>query len=227
VHPTFIFTVAIPFSLIFQYLFAMGNFFSTPGDISNKDIIVIVIGQPGAGKSSFINTAAGSKLPVGHSLKSCTKVVQSVPAISKAGRKVIFVDTPAFDIDLDNNAETNLKKKIEKWQKKTSTQKNIVAGILYLHKISEPRMTEPPLRRLKTFEKLCGGSLPEKVILVTTMWDGVNSAEGSSREEQLRAKYWKATTNRPNMVRFEDTTASDQAWHAVDLLLERSDAMSR
>ena len=43
-----------------------------------------------------------------------------------------------------------------------------MTGIVYLHDISAPRMTEPPRRRLATFEKLCGSDLPEKVILVTS-----------------------------------------------------------
>jgi hypothetical protein len=83
-------------------------------------------------------------------------------------------------------------------------------------------MSEPPLKRLRTFEKLCGGDLPEKVLLVTTMWCHVDPAMGLRREEELRKKYWKlAKTNRPNMARFEDTADAAQAWNAVDLLLER------
>lgn len=67
---------------------------------------------------------------------------------------------------------------------------------------------------------MCGGNLPEKVLLVTTMWCHVDRAMGLRREEELRMKYWKAT-NKPNMARFEDTDNAVQAWNAVDLLLEK------
>ena len=100
----------------------------------------------------------------------------------------------------------------------SSTEKNVVAGIIYLHKISEIRINEPPLRRLRTFETLCGGSLPEKVLLVTTMWNEVDQEQGSDREEQIRTKYWNPATN---MARFEDTNDTAQAWRAVNMLLER------
>jgi hypothetical protein len=105
----------------------------------------------------------------------------------------------------------------------SSTQNHVVAGIIYLHKISETRITEPPHKRLKTFERLCGGSLSEKVLLVTTMWNEVDQAVGTNREQQIRAHYWEsATTNRATMARFEAKTDSTQAWRAVDLLLEGS-----
>jgi len=207
----------------------MGNLVSQSLDLSDRDFIVIVIGQAGAGKSSFINAAAGSNLPVGHSLQSCTKKVQSVTA-GWRGRKVVFVDTPAFDIDIDVNAEANLRRQIEKWQKKTSTQNHAVAGIIYLHKISETRIMEPPHKRLKTFDQLCGGGLSEKVLLVTTMWNEVDQAVGTSREHQIRANYWEsATTNRTTMARFDAKNDGAQAWRAVELLLEGSgpDATTR
>jgi GTPase Era involved in 16S rRNA processing len=36
-------------------------------------ILVAVLGQTGAGKSTFINQATGASLGVGHTLKSCTR----------------------------------------------------------------------------------------------------------------------------------------------------------
>jgi len=192
-------------------------------DTSPKDseLIVVVMGQAGAGKSSFINAATGSTLAVGQKLGCCTTDIQivkcSVP--DGSGRQVVFVDTPAFDIDLNNDVENKIRHQIENWRKKT--QNNVVAGIIYFHKISEVRINEPPLRRLKIFEKLYGGDLPENFILVTTMWNQVEPDLGMSREAELGAKYWKRTTgDRPNMTRFENEADSGQAWRAIHLLLE-------
>jgi hypothetical protein len=35
------------------------------------------------------------------------------------GRKIVFVDTPAYHIGIDANVAANLRRKVEKWQKKT------------------------------------------------------------------------------------------------------------
>ena len=101
----------------------------------------------------------------------------------------------------------------------SNARHNIMTGIIYLHKISEPRMTEPPRRRLETFEKLCGSGLPEKVILATSMWDMVTEEEGSRREQQLQSKYWPPK-GRPNMTRYGKTSDIEGACRVVDMLLE-------
>lgn len=93
-----------------------------------------------------------------------------------------------------------------------------MTGIIYLHKISETRMTELPRRRLETFEKLCGSNLPEKVILATSMWNMVTEDEGSNRERQLQSKYW-LPTSRPNMTRYGEKDDVKGARRVVDMLL--------
>lgn len=106
----------------------------------------------------------------------------------------------------------------------SSTQNHVVAGIIYLHKISETRITEPPHKRLKTFERLCGGSLSKKVLLVTTMWPGneADQAKALARETQIREQYWETPTNGngPAMTRLDSQNDAAQVWHAVELLLD-------
>lgn len=94
-----------------------------------------------------------------------------------------------------------------------------MTGIIYLHKISEPRMTEQPRTHLGTFEKLCDSKLPEKVILVTSMWNFVTEDEGLKREGQIQSKYWPRRS-RPNMARYEKTSDVEGARRAIDMLLE-------
>jgi hypothetical protein len=99
-----------------------------------------------------------------------------------------------------------------------------VAGILYLHKINEKRITESPIIHLRPFEKLCGKDFPKKVVLVTTFWKFVSLETGNQREKELRDKYWSTMTagGSSGIHRFESTaeSASDSAWGAVDLLLQ-------
>jgi hypothetical protein len=100
----------------------------------------------------------------------------------------------------------------------SNARNNVMTGIIYLHKISETRMTEPPRRRLETFEKLCGSDLPEKVILATSMWNMVTEDEGSKREQQLQLKYWPPTSN-PNMTRYGERGDVEGVRRVVDMLL--------
>jgi hypothetical protein len=70
----------------------------------------------------FVNAATGSDLAVGQNLRGCTTDIQVVTGTApenKSDCKVVFVDTPAFDIELDDNAEIKIKKQFEKWRKKT------------------------------------------------------------------------------------------------------------
>jgi hypothetical protein len=95
-----------------------------------------------------------------------------------------------------------------------------VTGIIYLHRISDVRMTEQPLTHLKAFEKMCGDNYTEKILLVTTMWSLVDAPTGLEREEELRAKYWSSMMAcGSDMVRFEDMEDTESAWRAVRILL--------
>lgn len=71
----------------------------------------------------FVNAVTGSNLAVGQNLRGCTTDIQvaigtQAAPEDKLGRKVVFVDTPAFDIELDDNSEIKIKKQLEKWRKK-------------------------------------------------------------------------------------------------------------
>ncbi len=57
------------------------------------------------------------------------------------------------------------------------------AAILYLHRISDNRMTGSAMRNLHLLKKLCGPDALKNVILVTTMWDQIRSqADGENRQ---------------------------------------------
>ena len=64
-----------------------------------------------------------------------------------------------------------------------------LAGLLYFHRISDNRMSGTPLRNLINFQRLCEHEL-DRVILTTTMWDEVDEATGTTRENELKEEYW-------------------------------------
>jgi hypothetical protein len=70
------------------------------------------------------------------------------------------------------------------------------------------------LRNLDMFEKICGKTAFQNVILATTMWSEVDELTGSLREEELKTKYWKAMIiAQAQVTRFQYT--HDSAWEII------------
>ena len=97
-----------------------------------------------------------------------------------------------------------------------------LAGIIYLHRITDNRMAGTPHRNLRMFAELCGDRAVQKVVLVTTMWDKKQRDPDTPvrREKELFDNYWKT------MINFGASTArflnsADSAWKIVDLILEQ------
>jgi len=95
-----------------------------------------------------------------------------------------------------------------------------LAGIIYLHEISQARMFGTSRKSLAMFGKLCGNEAVKNVTLATTKWSRVFGDEGPRRETQLSETYWKRMLNLgSHMARFTDTPES--AWDIVELIIEK------
>ena len=93
-----------------------------------------------------------------------------------------------------------------------------IAGIIYLHEISQPRF-ETSRASFLMFKKLCGDDRLKNVILATTKWSYIDETVGLRREQQLSETYWKRMLVRGSrMARFMDTRES--AWDIIDLVLD-------
>ncbi|KAG6805513.1 hypothetical protein H0H92_015124, partial [Tricholoma furcatifolium] len=74
--------------------------FLARGDARSTDLVIIIMGATGAGKSTFINRLFDTDVaPVGHMPDSCTESVRAYPIThdSLPENRVILVDTPGFD----------------------------------------------------------------------------------------------------------------------------------
>jgi hypothetical protein len=90
-----------------------------------------------------------------------------------------------------------------------------LAGIIYLHEISQTRMLGTSRKNLTMFRKLCGDDALENVILVTTKWGDNEPSVEVRREQQLSDTFWKdMITKGSKMARFMNTHES--AWAIVD-----------
>jgi Skp family chaperone for outer membrane proteins len=86
-----------------------------------------------------------------------------------------------------------------------------LSGIVYLHRIIDPRMTHGGMRNLAMFRKLCGTDPLHNVILATSFWGEVNQVRGEQREAELRTNpdYWAGMMAKGSrMRRFENTQDS-------------------
>lgn len=84
-----------------------------------------------------------------------------------------------------------------------------LSGIIYLHPISDNRVTHHTTKNLDMFRKLTGEKNLKNVILATSMWDKVTLDEGIRREDELKGKFWKIlTVMGAKTARHEDTAES-------------------
>ncbi|KAK4183987.1 hypothetical protein QBC35DRAFT_517856 [Podospora australis] len=141
------------------------------------------MGITGAGKSSFIATCSGKEVAIGNSLQACTSQVDVFAYEMTPDRTVYLIDTPGFDDT--NRSDTGVLTEIARWLGDSYRSKILLYGIIYLHRITDVRMTGSARRNLLMFKQLCGDNYLKKVILVTTMWGKGPTRVAVDREREL------------------------------------------
>ncbi|CUA70610.1 hypothetical protein RSOLAG22IIIB_09034 [Rhizoctonia solani] len=149
----------------------------------------VVFGGTGVGKTSFVNDASSSNLQIGHDLPSCTKVVQAGPIFSIEGRAVQLFDTPGFD---DTTlTDTEILQQIAEFLLSLYGRGQQINGVLYLHRITDNRMSGASIRALSLFEKICGNQAMRNAVIVTNMWSTPRDPQEEARENQLKSEYFR------------------------------------
>lgn len=67
------------------------------------------------------------------------------------------------------------------------------SGLIYFHRIIDPRITGSAKSNIRLFNKLCGRQNLGKVVLATTFWDEVEPTIGNKREALLMSnpQFWQ------------------------------------
>lgn len=108
------------------------------------------------------------------------------------GRTVHLIDTPGFD-DTDVK-DSDILLTIANYLGGSRAGEPAVrlSGILYLHRITDCRISGSAIRNLGMFKKLVGDKNMHSVILVTTMWGKVSREDGEERLRQLTGtdRFW-------------------------------------
>ncbi|KAF3767957.1 P-loop containing nucleoside triphosphate hydrolase protein [Cryphonectria parasitica EP155] len=161
----------------------------------------------GSGKTTFISKVTGrDDLQIGHDLTSCTRDIQVVET-KIDGQTVRFVDTPGFS---DTNlSDTEVLEMIADYLAAAYKQEMKLSGIIYVHPISDTRVTHHTTKNLDMFRKLTGEENLKNVIFATSMWDKVTESEGAKREHELKSKFWKLLIAMgAKTIRHKDTAES-------------------
>ncbi|KAF9779336.1 P-loop containing nucleoside triphosphate hydrolase protein [Thelephora terrestris] len=173
----------------------------------DQPIKIAVMGATGCGKTSFINLASRSNLQVGAALESCTPDVQLANEFTLDGRRVVLIDTPGFDDT--TKSDTDILKKIGSFLATSYESGSRLAGLLYVHRISDKRFGGIAGRNFKIFRDLCGEKSLKNVVLVTNMWGEVSLEVGEDREKELSSKFLKPALDKgAQMIRHHNNERS-------------------
>ena len=84
-----------------------------------------------------------------------------------------------------------------------------LAGVIFIHRISDKRFTGISGRNFKMFRELCGDSTLKNVILVTNMWGDVTQDVGEARENELTTNFFKPVLDKgAQLARHHNTAQS-------------------
>ena len=187
---------------------------------------LVMMTKNSLGCLQFINLASGSNLRIGMLLESCTAEVQLADKFILDGRAVTLIDTPGFDDT--SKSDVDILKMIAAFLATASVgigphhffilhtepftryeAGSTLAGVIYIHRISDIRYTGISGRNFKMFRELCGDTTLKNVIIVTNMWGQVSKDIDEARENQLSSIFFKPALDKgARMARHNNTIRS-------------------
>ncbi|KAI5837208.1 P-loop containing nucleoside triphosphate hydrolase protein [Morchella snyderi] len=196
---------------------------------------IAVLGVTGSGKSSFIELCTGrDENSVGHSLYSaksvCARSVDlqiytettevKVFPFEHKGTTINLIDTPGFDDT--NRTDTEVLRDVASWLGDHYKDGQKLNGIIYLHRITDPRMGGAAKKNLWMFKRLCGEGFYPSVVLATTMWETVAAETGKRRENELTTteEFWGHMHDNGSVVKRHYNNRKS-ALEIVDILMNK------
>ncbi|KAM7197374.1 hypothetical protein V8F33_005595 [Rhypophila sp. PSN 637] len=161
--------------------------------VSNRHVSLLVLGPSGSGKSSFIATVVSGKGKdadiVSHDIESytstCTPHTFKFTDNKHNNTTVTLIDSPGFN-DTNRNDLDILQSIADFLTSKTTSPPTSIAGIILTHPITQNRMTGSARLNLAALKALCGEGFYPRVVVLTTMWNTIPSADDNDRCQQMR-----------------------------------------
>ncbi|KAG2008109.1 TKL/TKL-ccin protein kinase [Coprinopsis cinerea AmutBmut pab1-1] len=154
--------------------------------VTEADVIILLMGPSGVGKSTFINLVLG---------------VQAVPVdlgefgdinLTRKRRRLILLDTPGFDDSLINDID--ILRQISYWLTKCYRSPVTLLGVIYIHDITVDRFESTAQRNLSLFKELCGMEAFDQVAIITSKWERLVDEDkeiARRRESELQRSWWR------------------------------------
>ena len=178
------------------------------------------------GRLQLINLASSSDLKIGSSSKPCTTEVQLASEFTLDGRSVTLVDTPGFDGTTKNRVEVSIMiadflarmlvhisfyrfsifrtEPLNRYEEGSK-----LAGVIYVHRISDKQLTGTAERDLEVFHQLCGDASLRNVHLFVNMCNEVSPEIDEAHEKELSGNIFRPVLRAgAQMVHYQNTVQS-------------------
>ncbi|KAI1122115.1 P-loop containing nucleoside triphosphate hydrolase protein [Nemania abortiva] len=143
--------------------------------------LIFVVGQSGAGKSTFISEISGMELHIGKTRNSGTKDYQVCPAIID-GEQYVFIDTPGFgaaDMD-DMDCFCDIIACLDVLGPFVT-----VAGLIFVTGGNQERLTSQELKTIQWIKCFCGPAFYGYITIMTTKWDKISEDDFAEAWESM------------------------------------------
>ncbi|KAI3324518.1 hypothetical protein HD806DRAFT_543222 [Xylariaceae sp. AK1471] len=163
-------------------------------DPSPTEILIVVMGPRGSGKSTYISLAKGSS-PNSTGSTVQNNIGMENHFVSHLGTPYHLLDTPGFDDELEADVVTQqVLLWLEDYYDSGHRRENTI--ILYLHSIGDPRLYGSIRRSLDAFKGQLSPQIWPQVVLGTTGWTSMEKqrpgmAEMRELELVTSSKFWK------------------------------------
>lgn len=117
------------------------------------------------------------------SSKTVTATTYVYSFLHPAYGRIYLIDTPGFDDTF--TSDTDVLKNIAVFLSAAYKKRAHLAGVIYVHRITDNRITGSSLRNIKMFKELCGNDAYKHVVLATSMWGKEAHTTAVARERQL------------------------------------------
>ncbi|THU87672.1 hypothetical protein K435DRAFT_867060 [Dendrothele bispora CBS 962.96] len=177
-----------------------------------SDIVILVTGAVGAGRSTFINDFLGNpgRMKVGNpsSLATCTTQIghEIVDSNSQRRNRLVIVDTPGFDDE--DKSDFEVLQEIANWIQQSFPQGVGRGGIIYLYDISSDRYRSTVNTNVAVLNKSFGRTEDtyRRIVLVTTKWSRIGDQEGIKRQTELESRWNQLITRGSKLDSFKENS---------------------
>lgn len=107
---------------------------------------------------------------------------------SNGKSRITLLDTPGFDDTIQTDLE-NLDSVV-----KQVKALGPITGVVYLHRVTDKRMTGSAHRNIKILRELCSQESFSRIVLATSMWNNLGErtfSDAAGREKELQEQFWK------------------------------------